>query len=72
MHIAITCPDCRHRGHIAPDMLPCSLKCSRCGGRAEFERGGSLYGATNRPLHPSFTKHAQLPDLLRELWGEQG
>jgi hypothetical protein len=38
MLIAITCPACRHRGHIPHDMLPRSLKRSRCGHRERFER----------------------------------
>jgi DNA-directed RNA polymerase subunit RPC12/RpoP len=36
---AVTCTHCGHRGLIPKDMLPRSLKCSRCGSRARFERG---------------------------------
>ena len=72
MLVTIICPDCRHGGHVPDDMLPRSLKCSRCGGRARFERNGSLYAAAARPPRPSFTERARLPDdLLADLWRDQ-
>jgi DNA-directed RNA polymerase subunit RPC12/RpoP len=84
MLIAITCPACRHRGHIPHDMLPRSLKCSRCGHRERFERkaprgrfeleapsrGGTM--PPMRPRLPSFVERAQVPDdLARLLWGKE-
>jgi transposase len=84
MLIAITCPACRHRGHIAHDLLPRSLKCSRCGHRERFERKAprprfevkapSRDGTTPplRPRPPSFVERVQVPDdLARLLWGKQ-
>jgi hypothetical protein len=83
MLIAITCPACRHRGYIPQDLLPRSLKCSRCGHRGRFEAkaprtrselevpsGAGTTPPMRRP--PSFVERAQVPDdLKRLLWGKQ-
>ncbi len=84
MLIAIICPACRHRGHIPHNMLPRSLKCSRCGHRARFERKAQRARiepeaplrdgimSPMRPRLPSFVERVQVPDdLARLLWGKR-
>jgi hypothetical protein len=84
MLIAITCPACQHHGHISDDMLPRSLKCSRCGHRERFERKAPRArfefearsrGGTMPPIRPclsDFFERVQIPDdLARLLWGKQ-
>jgi hypothetical protein len=82
MLVEVTCPACRHRGHISHDMLPRSLKCSRCGQRARFEarrdrQRPAPSHATTTPSQclprPSLVERVQVPDdLARLLWDEHG
>jgi hypothetical protein len=63
-------------------MLPRSLKCSRCGQRAQFDarrtrqRPAPPHSTTTPPQRlsrPSFVERVQVPDdLARLLWGEHG
>ena len=75
MFVAVTCPQCRHRGYVPNHMLPCALYCSRCDSRHPFERGGSLQG--ERPLLLQKQQQPKifedLPDYLWQwLSGEKG
>jgi hypothetical protein len=77
MLVEVTCPTCRHRGHISQDMLPRSLKCSRCGQRARFEAHSVLSHSTVTPPQrlprPNFVERVQVPDdLARLLWDKHG
>jgi hypothetical protein len=65
MLVEVTCPHCRHRGHVPQDMLPRLL--SGCGRIARFERGKAL--DTARPPAPKFVAGASVDeDTLASLW----
>lgn len=76
MLVAVTCPVCRHRGHVPGDMLPRSLCCSQCGSRARFDSGESSFQSNKRSKADQLARtrgmlfeRVQLPDdLARLLW----
>jgi DNA-directed RNA polymerase subunit RPC12/RpoP len=85
MLVEVACPNCRHRGHVAKNMLRRSLKCSECGKRAHFENRAAhdqqreapspdaMTALAKRLRRPSFVERAQVPDdLARLLWNDQG
>jgi DNA-directed RNA polymerase subunit RPC12/RpoP len=74
MLVAVTCPQCRHRGLIPKDMRPRSLACSACGSRALFERGEEFLDVGRQPkLRPMLYESAQVPnDMLHKPWDEDG
>jgi hypothetical protein len=73
MFVAVTCPQCRHRGYVPKDMLPRALYCSRCDRRHHFEWGEPLHEPTlllPKQQRPKIFE--QLPDHLRQwLSGEK-
>jgi hypothetical protein len=68
MLVVITCPACRHQGHVIKRTLPRVLLCSRCGSRNRFGEIDRRSMAAH-PSRPSFVKQSLLPDdLVQLLW----
>jgi hypothetical protein len=75
MFVAVTCPQCRHRGYVPHHVLPCALYCSRCDGRHNFQRGDSPQGDRSLLLQKQ-QRPKIFEDLPDDLWqwlsGEEG
>lgn len=72
MLVLITCPACRHRGHVVNRTLPRELLCSRCGSRNRFKAHETRRRTDRRSPRPSFVEQSLSPDdLVHLLWKDQ-